>query len=87
VEATGKGMNRYDDEHFNQLPFPVSDEEVRTEGYLKSLTASEELAVFMSLRGDCLKEAGRVVEAANCYATALHPASGWNKGFLPNKLA
>jgi hypothetical protein len=68
VEATGKGMNRYDDEHFKQWPFPVSDGEIRTEGYLKSLTASEELAVFLSLRGNCLKESGRLKEAANCFA-------------------
>lgn len=78
VEATGKGMNRYDDEHFKHWPFPVSDEEVRTEGYLKSLTTSEELAVFISLRGNCLKEAGRVTEAASCYTTALRLAPGWN---------
>jgi hypothetical protein len=77
LEATGRGMNRYDDEHFKQWPFPVSDEEVRAEGYLKSLTAAEELAVFLSLRGNCLKEAGRMPEAADCYAQAsrLAPAS------------
>ena len=78
LEATGKGMNRYDDEHFKQWPFLVSDEEIRTEGYLKSLTATEELAVFLSLRGDCLKEAGRMTEAADCFAAALHLSPGWN---------
>jgi hypothetical protein len=36
VEATGKGMNRYDDGHFKQWPYPVSDAEIRTEGFLKS---------------------------------------------------
>lgn len=71
MEATGKGMNRYDDEHFKQWPFPVSDEEIRTEGFLKSLMAAEELAVFLSLRGNCLKESGRRDEAASCYAAAI----------------
>ena len=77
LEATGRGMNRYDDEHFKQWPFPVSEEEIRTEGYLKSLTAAEELAVFLSLRANCLKEAGKIQEAAECYAHAarLAPAS------------
>ena len=77
LEATGRGMNRYDDEHFKQWPFPVSDEEIRVEGYLKSLTAAEELAVFLSLRANCLKEAGKIQEAADCYAYAarLAPAS------------
>lgn len=70
LEATGQGMNRYDDEHFKQWPFAVSEEEIRTEGYLKSLTPAEELAVFLSLRANCLKEAGQPNEAATCYAQA-----------------
>ena len=74
LEATGRGMNRYDDEHFKQWPFPVSEEEIRAEGYLKSLTAAEELAVFLSLRGNCLKEAGQMKEAAACYAQAARLA-------------
>ena len=78
MEATGKGMNRYDDEHFKQWPFPVSDEEIRTEGFLKSLTSAEELAVFLSLRGNCLKESGRREEAASCYAAAIKLTQNWN---------
>jgi len=74
LEATGRGMNRYDDEHFKLWPFPVSDEEIRTEGYLKSLTAAEELAVFLSLRANCLKEAGQLPEAATCYSQAARLA-------------
>ena len=76
LEATGRGMNRYDDEHFKQWPFPVSEEEIRAEGYLKSLSAAEELAVFLSLRGNCLKEVGQIQEAATCYAQAARLAPG-----------
>jgi hypothetical protein len=76
LEATGRGMNRYDDEHFKRWPFPVSEEEIRAEGYLKSLTAAEELAVFLSLRGNCLKESGRIQEAATCYSQAARLAPG-----------
>jgi hypothetical protein len=77
LEATGRGMNRYDDEHFKQWPYPVTDEEIQADGYLKSLTPVEELALFLSLRGHCLKEAGRMPEAAASYAEAvrLAPAS------------
>jgi hypothetical protein len=77
LEATGKGMNRYDDEHFKQWPFPVTDDEIKADGYLKSLTPVEELAVFLSLRGHCLREAGRTQEAASAYraAAGLVPAS------------
>lgn len=89
VEATGKGMNRYDDEHFKQWPFPVSEAEIRTEGFLKSLTASEELAVFLSLRGNCLKESGRLKEVAECYANASRLAPTWNayRALLANTVA
>ena len=76
LEATGKGMNRYDDEHFKQWPYPVTEEEIQTDGYLKSLTPVEELALFLSLRGHCLKEAGRMSEAMASYAEAVRLAPG-----------
>jgi tetratricopeptide (TPR) repeat protein len=52
----------------------VSEEEILAENYLKSLTAPEELAVFLSLRGNCLKEAGRIPEAITSYAQAARLA-------------
>lgn len=76
VEATGKGMNRYDDEHYKQWPFPVNEEEIRADGYLKSLSPPEELAVFLSLRGHCLMQAQRFDDAANAYAEAARLAPG-----------
>lgn len=63
VEATGKGMNRYDDEHFKRWPFELTEEEIAANGFLKSLTAEEELAVFLSIRAQCLIENGRQAEA------------------------
>jgi hypothetical protein len=74
LEATGKGMNRYDDEHFKRWPFPVTEEEIRADGYLKSLSPVEELALFLSLRGHCLNEAGRLPEAIASYAEAVRLA-------------
>jgi hypothetical protein len=74
LEATGRGMNRYDDEHFKQWPYPVTQEEIQADGYLKSLTPVEELALFLSLRGHCLKEAGRMSEAVASYADAVRLA-------------
>ena len=74
LEATGKGMNRYDDDHFKHWPFPVTEAEIQADGYLKSLTPAEELALFLSLRGHCLREAGRVPEAIASYAEAVRLA-------------
>jgi hypothetical protein len=89
LEATGKGMNRYDDEHFRRWPFPVTDDEIKADGYLKSLTPAEELAVFLSLRGHCLREAGRTQEAAFAYRAAakLAPASRVYRLLLADTLA
>ena len=74
LEATGKGMSRYDDQHFKQFPFPVTEAEIQADGYLKSLTGTEELALFLSLRGHCLRALGRISEAAACYAEAVRLA-------------
>ena len=76
LEATGEGMNRYDDDHFRNWPYPVTKEDEQRDGLLKSLTPAEELALFLSLRGHCLREAGRLKEAASCYAEAAQRAPG-----------
>ncbi len=54
----------------------VSPAEEKAEGYLKSLTASEELAVFLSIRGMCLREQGRLSEALESFAAAAKLAPG-----------
>jgi len=77
MEATGKGMNRYGDEYYRQWPFPVSDQEIQANGYLKSMTPTEELSVFLSIRGFCLMEAGRVLEAVAAFEAALRFAPDW----------
>ena len=74
LEATGKGTNRYDDAHFKQWPFPVTDAEIEADGYLKSLTANEEIALFKSIRGNCLMEARRYTEAEQAYSEAVRLA-------------
>jgi hypothetical protein len=63
-------MNRYDDAHYRQWPSMLSDQEIRENAYLRSLTPAGEAAVFLSLRGECLREAGRLEEARQCYAGA-----------------
>jgi tetratricopeptide (TPR) repeat protein len=53
----------------------VSDDEVREERYLESLTPAEELAVFLSIRGQCWREIGEYRRAAESFrqAAALSP--------------
>jgi len=77
VDATGEGMNRYDDDYYRHWPFPLTEAEIIEHGYLKSLSSAEELAVFLSIRGQCLMEAGRYAEAVTSleHAVRLRPGS------------
>ncbi|MBI4658416.1 MAG: hypothetical protein HY735_06155 [Verrucomicrobia bacterium] len=77
IEATGRGVGWYDDDHFKQWPIPASEEEITAFGLLKSMTPAEELAVFLTIRGSCLQAQGRATEAIGAYEQAVQfdPAS------------
>lgn len=70
VDATSIGLTRYNDDYFKTWPFKISDEEIRLDGYLKSMNPSEELACFMSIRGSCLMSMRRYGEAVAAEAEA-----------------
>jgi len=74
IEVTGRGVNRYDDEHYRHWPFELTDEEIAANGYLKSLTPDEEHAVFLSIRAECLREAKRYYEAVTALSEAVQLA-------------
>jgi tetratricopeptide (TPR) repeat protein len=71
IEATDTGgMDSYPDAHYLNWPSPTSPAETAANGYLKSLSSSEELALFMATRGHCLLDNGRLQEAQVAYAHA-----------------
>jgi hypothetical protein len=76
LEVTGDGLNRFTDDYYRCWPFEVSEEEIEAEGYLKSLDAAGELAVFLSIRGMCLREAERWNEAQEAFQSASRLAPG-----------
>jgi hypothetical protein len=47
MDATGKGLDKYDDEHYKRWPFPISEQDIKEQDYLKSLSSREELSVFL----------------------------------------
>jgi hypothetical protein len=71
IEATAHGLSRFDDDYYRHWPFEITPAEEKAEGYLKSLTPPEELAVFLSVRGMCLRDQGRLAEAAESFAAAV----------------
>jgi regulator of sirC expression with transglutaminase-like and TPR domain len=76
IEATVRGLAKYDDDHYRHWPFEITPQEEAAEGYLKSLTPAEELAVFLSIRGMCQREAGQMSRAADSFAAAARLAPG-----------
>jgi len=76
IEATGHGVNRFQDDYYRHWPFEISHSEEVAEGYLKSLTPAEEFAAFLSIRGMCLRQSGRLEEAAEAFAAAALLAPG-----------
>ncbi len=71
VDATGRGMNMYDDDYFRQWPAPISPEDEQTLGYLKSMSARDELITFLGLRGHCLIAMGRMNDGLAMHELAL----------------
>ena len=74
VEAAGHGLNRFSDDYYRHWPFEITPAEEAAEGYLKSLTPPEELAVFLSIRAMCLRDSGRFKEASEAFAVAARLA-------------
>jgi len=76
IEVTSHGINRFSDDYYRHWPMEVSEEEIRAEGYLKSLMPGEELAAFLSIRGMCQSEAGQYTAAAVSFDRAATLAPG-----------
>jgi uncharacterized protein YeaO (DUF488 family) len=76
VEAAGNGVNQFTDDYYRHWPMEISEAEEQAEGYLKSLTPAEELAVFMSIRGMCWRDSKRYAEAAESFQAAARLAPG-----------
>ena len=102
IEGTSMGFNSHPDSEYRKWPFPFTAEEERTEGYLKPMTPAQELSVFLSIRGMCLRAHKNYLYAVGAFAQAFHkePQSVGNQklyaraereayeaGVLPKRLA
>jgi regulator of sirC expression with transglutaminase-like and TPR domain len=79
IESTGQGVTMTTDSYYRRWPFSISDEEMASGIYLKSMTFEEELAAFLFTRGRCLMTQQRHGEARLAFQRALqldikHPA-------------
>lgn len=69
-ESTGPGFSTFADDYYKKWPKIVTDEEVKSCGYLKTLTPAEELAEFLADRGHCLLDNDRLHDAQLAYGFA-----------------
>jgi hypothetical protein len=81
IEVAGEGIDFFPDEYYKKWPFPISDDVLKEGWFLKSLTPTEEVAEFLGLRGACLLENKRYIEAEIAFAHSryLKPKSLINR--------
>jgi hypothetical protein len=77
MDATGKGLDKYDDEFYKKWPFPLSQANIQEEDYLKSLSAKEELSVFLSIRGECQTDNEQLGDALASFSLAYKLVPTW----------
>jgi len=84
IEASGIGVDIKTDAHYRKWPHPLTRQEEKTEGYLQSLTPSQELSIFSQLRGTCFLENRQYPKAAEAFAQSLKafPDSKYIKSYL-----
>jgi hypothetical protein len=84
IEASGRGLSIFPDEHYRQWPYPISPEEEKRGRFLRSLTPSEEMAIFLESRAMVLIAHERFTEAREAVklAGALTPQWSEIKGLF-----
>jgi hypothetical protein len=70
-EVTGLGLGTYPDDHYRKWPYPFDSTAEKANRYLLPMSASEECAVFMSIRAACLMAANRCEEALEAYRSTV----------------
>ncbi len=70
MEACCPGCDTHPDDYYKTWPERVTDEQIKVDHLLESLTSSEVLSLFLEMRGHCLFDVGRAAEAQIMYAYA-----------------
>jgi hypothetical protein len=70
IEATGRGLNTFPDDHYLKWPRPIKPVDVRSGLFLRNLNPDEELALFMATRAHCLLDREHLMDAIVAYSHA-----------------
>ncbi|MDB6017490.1 MAG: hypothetical protein JWR19_1979 [Pedosphaera sp.] len=72
VDAAGEGFITHPDAEYRKWPHPLTDEEIKTYGYLKPMSQREILGAFLTIRAATLTSMKRFDEAAASWEAASH---------------
>jgi hypothetical protein len=62
IEGAGEGVSYYEDDHYRTWPHPISEADIKSGEFLKSMTPQEELAIFLMQRAACFRAHRRLPE-------------------------
>lgn len=71
VDATGRGVQIYDDAYYLTWPKKITQEYADKHGFFESQNNATALAGFMAARGHCLLDTGHTKEAYEAYTHAV----------------
>jgi hypothetical protein len=76
MEGSAVGILSDPDDFYRTWPEPLTESDLASGRYLRSLTPEEELASFLGTRGECLADNGRLDEAIEAWT--------WASGLAPH---
>ena len=77
IEASGRGLSVYPDDHYRTWPFPMTAAEEKRGYFLKNLTPAEEIAIFLQTRSQVLVAHKHFAEARKAIKQAAVFAPHW----------
>jgi hypothetical protein len=72
VDAAGEGFITHPDAEYRKWPHPLTDEEIKTYGYLKPMSQREILGAFLTMRSANLTSMKKFDEAAESWEAVSH---------------
>jgi uncharacterized coiled-coil protein SlyX len=72
VDAAGEGFISHSDDTYRKWPSPLTDEEIKTYGFLQPMSHQEILGAFLTIRASSLTSMKKFDEAAASWEAASH---------------
>jgi hypothetical protein len=81
--SMASGTDTFPDDYYKTWPVPLTELQLKSGCYLRSLSPAEELSSFLIYRGNSLTDIGKITEAQIAFAYAYHYSPGWVNNLMP----